>query len=422
MFEFKLPDIGEGLVEGEIVKWLISEGDSVLEDQPIVEVMTDKATVEISSPRDGVISKLLAKEGEVVAVDATFVLIDESGATTGQSKSETKEKNDGNGLAPVIEFRKRGDDEILIMPPIPSHRVLAAPAVRKHARQQGIDLRNVSGSGPYGCIVRQDLKLAASTPAVKAAPPAIVPVHSHAKQFVTRGGSIEEVPVRGLRKRIAEQMVRSKFTAPHFTYVEEVDMTAIVEWRKELKPKMQKRGVNVTFLPFIFKALIPAFEKYPIVNSSLDDDRSVLIMKRYFNFGISVATDDGLIVPVIKNADKLDAWQLASELARLSEAARKKKIKVEELQDSTFTITSVGNIGGVFATPIINHPEAAIMGVNKVRETVVVKDGAMTIRHMMYLSTSFDHRIVDGDVAANFIKEVVQQLENPKALAPELTK
>jgi pyruvate dehydrogenase E2 component (dihydrolipoamide acetyltransferase) len=301
----------------------------------------------------------------------------------------------------------------MILPPIPAHRVLATPAVRKLAQNSGVDLNALRGSGPYGRVLRSDVEAARST---AAAPPSMVAYQPVAGHYVTRGGPTEEIPVRGLRKRISQQMSRSKFTAPHFTYVEEVDMGEVVELRKSLKGEADKLGVSLSYLPFIFKAIIPALKKFPQINASLDDARGVIIHKQYYNFGISVAAEEGLSVPVVKNVDKLDIWQIAAELSRLATATREKKIKVEELQDSTFTVTSVGNIGGVLATPIIHHPEVAIMGVFKIRETPVVRDGKVVVRPMMYLATSFDHRVVDGDVAAHFTNMVVSALQSPRAL------
>ncbi len=424
-FEFKLPDIGEGLVEGEIVKWLVKEGDTVQEDQPIVEVMTDKATVEISSPRDGVILKLAYKEGDTVAVDAPFVIIAEPTETKTAKRATPKLKAVKSAPAkasataakpsapplrsqPSLQTRARSEASAMILPPLPNHRVLAAPAVRKFARQSGVDLNTIQGSGPYGRVLRSDVEQVQGGSAVAAAV-AVGPGH-----YETRGGATREVPLRGLRKRIAAHMVHAKQHAPHFTYVEELDMSAVVKLRRELKAEMEKRDINLTYLPFIFKALVPALKEFPQVNATLDDVRNVIILKQYYNFGIAVATEDGLIVPVIKNVDQLDLWQLARESRRLAEAARNKRIKSEELQDGTFTLTSIGNLGGVLATPIINYPEVAIMGVNKVRDTAVVRDGEIVIRPMLYLSTSFDHRVVDGDVAARFTNAVIAQLQNPK--------
>ena len=422
MFEFKLPDIGEGLVEGEIVKWLVEKGDTVKEDQPIVEVMTDKATVEISSPRDGIIADILYGEGDVVAVEATFVIIDEGSAThisaSVKEKQATPKPTEHEAKAVKssmsnghVGLSQRSEASALMMPPIPQHRVLATPAVRRVARQRGINLNSLQGSGPYGRILHSDLKTSVSDKQRSAA-------KSLAQEgyYQTRGGETHEIPLRALRKRIAEQMLRSKQSAPHFTYVEEVDMTALVELRHSLKPDMEKRNVKITYLPFVVKAVLPALKEFPQVNSSIDDDRGVVIEKKYYNLGIATGTDDGLMVPVLKNPESLDIFQIASEINRLVDEARQKKIKVQDLQDSTFTVTSIGNIGGVLATPILNYPEAGVMGINKIRQTPVVRDGQIVIRHMMYISSSFDHRIVDGDIAARFTNSVVKRLQSPKTL------
>jgi pyruvate dehydrogenase E2 component (dihydrolipoamide acetyltransferase) len=414
-FEFKLPDIGEGLVEGEIVKWLVSEGDAVTEDQPLVEVMTDKATVEITSPRTGTILQLCAAEGDVVAVESVIVHIGDAGEAAPAAKEAPAAKTAAAASsAPPTNGSSTGTltanaaDSPLILPPIPSHRVLASPATRKYAREQGIDIQNIQGSGPNGRVINADVDAAAGGTAAPR------PVSAPAPLQRTPGSrEVEEVPVRGLRRLISDQMVKSKFTAPHFTYVEEVDMTEVVNFRKKIKGEMTEKGIKLTFLPFIIKALIPALQKFPIVNSELDEERNVILQKKYYNLGIATATDDGLIVPVLKDADELTLWEMAQEITRLATDARNRKSKPDDVKGSTFTITSAGNIGGVLATPIINYPEVAIMGVHKIKETPVVRDGQIVIRHMMYLSMSLDHRIVDGSVAAEFMNEVVKRLENP---------
>jgi pyruvate dehydrogenase E2 component (dihydrolipoamide acetyltransferase) len=409
-FEFKLPDIGEGLVEGEIVKWLVKEGDAVVEDQPIVEVMTDKATVEISSPRSGKIERLLAKEGQTVAVEAPIVLIGGGKAAAsvevkppaGKAESKSAPAAKSSAIPTALPTATRSADE---------GKVSATPAVRKYARERGVDIQIVSGTGRNGRVERRDIDAFLSADGGgRAAAPA--PSAPKPRPIETQARDVE-IPLRGLRKRIAENMALSKRTAAHFTYVEEIDMTEVVRLRRGAAVLLEERGVKLSFLPFIIKAVVPALRAHPIVNSSLDEARGVIVQKGEINIGLSVSTDEGLIVPVIKGADGRSLVELAEEIARLTEAARTKRARVEDLQGSTFTITSIGNLGGVLATPIVNYPEVAILGVNQIKERPVVRDGRIVVRDVMYLGVSCDHRIVDGAVAAEFMNAIKANLENP---------
>ena len=388
VFHFKLPDIGEGVVEGEIIKWLVSDGDSVREDQPLVEVMTDKATVEIPSPVAGKIHKRHGQEGTMVSVGAVLVEI-ETGNSSPSQQSETIEK-----VTPAH-------------PRLPRHEmdVLATPAVRRLARERGIDLTQIKGTGPGGRITMEDLNSHRAEPKKQRV----------SEQTKTRSERQEElVPYRGRRRKIGERMSESKSTAPHYTYVEEVDVTELSRVRSIYN---EMSGARLTYLPFIVKAVIEGLRKYPLLNSSLDEDNGVIRVKYYYNIGIATATEDGLLVPVIKNADQKSILELAKEIARLSEAAKEGKIKVEELKGSTFTITSLGSLGGLMATPIINYPEVAILALHKIAPRPVVRDNQVVIREMMNISLSLDHRVIDGAIAAQFVAHLRTFLENPGLLA-----
>lgn len=424
--EFKLPDIGEGIMEGEIVTWLVKEGDSVKEDQPIFEVMTDKATVEIPSPRTGIIKKILAKEGEVIPVESVVVIIDD-GTETKSEKPAKQEK--------IQDKKENNVDFVLVdsnVSDVNNLKVLATPATRKFARDNGVNISKVKGSGKNGRVTKEDIsshmnidnqksKTAQSKELVVAGDiKSYDSSQSNSYSYSEPGKYDEErVPFRGLRKKIAENLMRSVQHVPHFMIADEVDMTELVNYRKEAKELAEKRGVKLTYLPFIFKAVIAALKEFPTLNSTLDEEKSELILKKYYNIGFAVATTQGLIVPVLKNADKKSIFESAREIEKLSTQTREGKIEVDNLKGGTFTVTNIGSIGGLFASPIINHPEVAIIAVNKIVEKPVVRDGQFVARSMMYLSMSCDHRVVDGAVAALFLNRLIELLENPKLLLLE---
>ncbi|MBI4457142.1 MAG: 2-oxo acid dehydrogenase subunit E2 [Acidobacteria bacterium] len=402
-FEFKLPDIGEGVVEGEIVTWRVKEGDLVQEDQPLVEVMTDKATVEIHSPYTGVITRRVGKEGDTVAVGSTLVVIEEMG------EAAEVQRKEGGRREPLESTAEppRGPD--LISPgsgiaatpgegaTLPA-RKLATPATRRLAREMGIDLTAVTGTGTEGRITKEDLQVAAAT------------------KGVAPSGTEERIPLIGLRKRIAEKMVRSRRSAAHYGYVEEVDVTALVQLHKEAEPLGESKHVKLTYLAFIVKASLAGLKKYPFMNATLDEEKQEIVLKNYHHIGIAVATDRGLIVPVVKDADRKSIWEIAADIQRLAEDARHGRSKLEDLQGSTFTITSLGPLGGILAMPIINYPEVAILGVHKIRVRPEYVGDVLEPRHMMNISLSIDHRVVDGMVGAQFAAEVKRLLESPALL------
>ena len=402
--EFKLPDIGEGVQEGEVVKWFVKEGDPVKENDPMVEVMTDKVTVQIPSPVTGKILQLRAKEGEVVKVGNTLVVFGEAGEVSPPMPAPPIK----SPLPPAPATRSAAS--IVPSVPPPSGDVLAAPAVRRLARELNVNLAAVRGSGPQGRLTEDDVRKAARGPAMGAAPspaPSVV---------VAPSGAEERIPIHGLRKRIFDKMTKSNVTAAHFTYVDEVDMTEIIHLRDHLKGTADRKEIKVTFLPFFIKAILAALKEFPTLNASVDDERQEIVVKRYYNIGIATATDEGLTVTVVHESDRRDLWDLAKEIERLSNAARDKKLTLAEVQGSTFTITSLGKEGGILATPIINWPEVAILGIHKIEKRPVVRNDQIVIRDMMYLSCSFDHRVVDGHIGAAFVQNVRNNLEHPALL------
>jgi 2-oxoisovalerate dehydrogenase E2 component (dihydrolipoyl transacylase) len=389
-FVFKLPDVGEGTAEAEIVKWYVAVGDEVREDQSLVDIMTDKATVEIASPVSGRILSRNGEEGAKAAVGSELVVFETAGGEAVALSEVLK-------TAPVMASVKSARD-----------KALASPAVRARAAALGIDLSAVAGTGPDGRIQHGDLD------AILQSRQTMAPTPLRPVMRVKEEG-VEDIKIFGLRRRIAERMQDSKRRIPHFAYVEEVDVTALEELRRELNTAQGERG-RVTLLPFLIRAIIKSLENHPGVNAHFDDEQGFIRRFKAVHAGIATQTERGLLVPVIHHAERKDLWQLAAEITRLSAAARSGKASREELTGSTITVTSLGALGGIAATPIINPPEVAIVGVNRMAERPMVRDGAVVIRKMMNLSSSFDHRIVDGYEAAAFINTVKDCLENPAFL------
>jgi pyruvate dehydrogenase E2 component (dihydrolipoamide acetyltransferase) len=401
-FEFRLPDIGEGVVEGEILKWMVQEGDQVAEDQSLVEVMTDKVNVQIPSPKSGVVSKILARDGEVAKVGQVIVVIDvvgESGSPTAQERRPPMAPSTvESGAAETLQTPTRAD------------RVLATPATRKLAREVGVDMTKVRGTGPQGRVTDEDVR------AMAGGSPATRPVSTEAESERAE----ERVPLRGVRKVVAERMTKSSNTAAHVTVVEEVDMTELVVLKEAFRGSAEKRGVKLTFLPLMIKAVIPALREFPYVNSSLDDGQAEIVLKKYYNIGIAMDTEQGLVVPVVKDADKKDIFAIADEIERLAQKARSGQLSLDEVHGSTFTITNIGSIGGLFSTPIINYPEVAILGVHRISKRAVVREGKIEVRDIMYAALSFDHRVFDGAYGARFLKSMIETVQEPKKLLAEI--
>lgn len=411
--ELKLPDLGEGVMEGEIVKWLIKPGDAVKEDQVVLEIMTDKATVEIPTKFSGKVGEILFKEGDIVKVGAVIMRLEGATKSSGEAKPAPAAKA-ATATAPMA--KPVASAPAPAKPAASSFRnpdPQAAPAVRKAARDKGVDLSSVRGSGPNGRILLEDLSGARAGGSGG-------PAFSRG----TPGQRNEErVPVRGLRRKIAEKMALSMHTVANFSYVEECDVTELVEFRQKLKPMGEKMGAKMTYMPFIVKAVTVALKEFPDLNATLMEENghpTEIIYKKYYNIGMAVDTEDGLTVPVIKDVDCKGLWELATEIQELGQKARDKKLAVHDLQEGTFTISNAGNIGGLFAPPIINYPEVAIMGVHQIKRRPMVIDEEIRIRDVLYLSLSLDHRVVDGAVAARFMNRVVALLQDPKLLLMEL--
>lgn len=468
--EFELPDVGEGVAEGEIVSWLVETGDTVEQDQPVAEVETDKAVVEVPSPVDGSVAERRAEEGEMVPVGNVIIVFDTDGDGAETATEETE------SAISEIDDQASGSD-----------RVFAAPSARRLARELDVDLGAVDGSGPSGRITTDDVRTHAEAadedggtdvesavqPADESEAVTSVPTSEHADREETlaapatrklakeegvdidavptdeqRDGEPfvtaeqieayterqqaaqaadaraigterereERVPYQGIRRTIGQQMEHSKFTAPHVTHHDEVDVTELVETREDLKAVAEERGVSLTYMPFVMKAVVAGLKEHPYLNASLDESAEEIVLKNYYNIGIAVATDAGLMVPVIKNVDQKGLLQLSSEMNELVTKARERDIAREEMQGGTFTITNFGAVGGEYATPIINHPESAILGLGEIKEKPRVVEGEVIPRDVMTLSLSIDHRTIDGAVAGAFTNTVKRYLNNPSLL------
>ena len=405
-YEFRLPDIGEGVAEGEVVRWLVKEGDLVKEDQPMVEVMTDKATVEIGSPRAGRVAKRLFAEGERCPVGKILIVIEVEGDAA-QAASPKLAASASPAAVPASQATNSATNSATKTGngAASGEAVLATPATRKLARDIGVDIRSVTGSGRAGRVTSDDVRAHGEGSASVAPAP----------RTQTDG---VRIPFRGLRKKIAETLVRSKQTAPHVTYVEEIDCTELVALRAKLN-KRQGGVEKLSFLPFIIKATIGALKKFPQMNAMLDEAGGEIIQWSSFHIGLATATENGLIVPVIRDADRKSLAELGRDIERLAEATRTGKATRDELIGSTFTITSLGALGGVMATAIINPPEVAILGVHRIAKRPAVVGNQIVIRDLMNLSLSFDHRVVDGFDAAQFVAEIKRMLEAPAPLGAE---
>jgi pyruvate dehydrogenase E2 component (dihydrolipoamide acetyltransferase) len=420
-FEFKLPDIGEGVAEGEVVQWFVKEGDTVQEDAPLVSVLTDKANVEIPSPKTGKVVRLHAKVGEKVKVGGLLVTLETSGgpgsspaptATTASPAAPPKSPA-ANAPAPAAPVAERTSSSDPAGP-----RPMATPMIRRLAAERGIDLATIRGSGPGGRITEEDLAQPASAPG---APKASVAPPSPTPAAPASSGAVERIPIRGVRRVIAEHMARSVHTAAHFTYVEEVDVTELMRLRDRMAKHVEKHGVRLSYLPFLVKAVVAGLRAHPWMNATMDDAAGELVVHAEYNVGIATAAPEGLLVPVVRNADQKSVAQLAKEIQELAERARAGKATRTDLGGGTFTITSLGALGGVLATPILNYPEVSILGVHRiVKRPVYNAEGAVVPAQLMNLSVSLDHRVLDGIVGAQFLAVVKGYLEDPHQLFAEL--
>ena len=432
MQEFKLPDLGEGMHEAEIARWLVKPGDTIKLDQPMVEVETDKALVEIPSPVAGRISDIRVQAGQVAKVGEVLVIF-ETAADSDRSST------DDSGLSRSVTASPAShtSTELPSLPtptaevsPSPKKRVLAAPAVRKLAFELGIDLEQVTPSNSNGRVSIEDVRAYAERsqapvpsaqsaeakeiqPAVQAAPA----IEAKEVPAVSQPAPLEErQPLTGLRKRIAEHMEHAWRTIPHATAFDEVDGSALTALRNALQPVAEQRGVHLTYMPLLVKLLLPLLKEFPIFNASLDEERREIIYKRSYHIGLATAAPEGLLVPVLRDADRLTLLSIASELERLFAGARKRTLLPRELSGSTFTLNNVGSFGGGSGTPIINHPEVAILAVGRLQEKAIVHRGEIVARPMMPLALSFDHRLIDGAMAGAFLARFKAMVENPQQL------
>lgn len=377
-FDFVLPDLGEGITEGEIRGWKVKEGDAIEEHQIVLEVETDKAVVEVPSPRKGRVMRILKEEGEIAKVGDVLMTIMEEG-----ERVEEKPKS----VSVVGVLPEEGE-------------VLATPAVRSLAKEHGVKLETIKGTGPGGSITRED----------------VLKASEKMKKVEDEYGRIERLEIKGLRRTIAKNLLRSQRTTVFVTGMDEADITELWALREREKKAIQERGIHLTFMPFFIKATQHALTEHPLLNASVDEEKEEIIIKRYYNFGIAVDTPDGLMVPVIKNVDRKSIIELAEDIQNLSKKARERKITLEELRGSSFTISNYGSFGGMFATPVINYPDVAILGTGRVSDRPWVKDGQIVIRKVLPLSLTFDHRVTDGVDAARFLTKVMKYLEDPASL------
>lgn len=405
MPDFKLPDLGEGVTEAEVDRWLVNEGDVIAEDDPLVEVITDKATAEIPSPFEGVVARIHVQAGDVVPVGTVLVSIEATGqaapgnggAGEGAEAAVAATETIAAPVGRAAETPANGDG---------GGGVKAMPPVRKLARELGVDLERVAGTGPGGRVTRADVEAAAGPSAASPTPATPPPVEERRE------------PLRGVRRVIAERMSEAHRVVPPVTHVEECDVTELDATRK-LANERSPDAPRLTYVPFIVKAVTTSLKEYPALNASLDEDAGEIVYHDRYDIGVAVDTPAGLMVPTVRNADKKRLRELAAEIDRLATAARDGRLSADELKGSTFTVTSPGPFGGLMATPIVFHPQAAILGVHRATDRPVVRDGQIVIRKMMNLSITFDHRVLDGMTAAKFVLNVVRLLEHPAVLALE---
>jgi 2-oxoisovalerate dehydrogenase E2 component (dihydrolipoyl transacylase) len=422
-FAFKLPDIGEGVVEGEVVEWMVSVGDTVKEDDPILSVMTDKATVEIPAPCDGTVSKIIGEAGDILPVGVVCIEFDVDGDGNASASDEAPAKEE-------VESKPEPIPEPVATPepapqpvvaPVsvagpaveraPGTKPLASPAVRQRARSAGVDLYHVAGSGPAGRITHADLDVHLSGGASRAS--SSMPVGGSAR--VAKNGT-EDIKVIGLRRKIADSMMASYSTIAHFSYFEEVDVTELEALRQHLNATRPDGAPKLTYLPFIMLALVKGLGQRPECNALYDDEAGVVTRHEGVHLGIATQTERGLYVPVVKHVEAMDIWSAAAEMGRVTQATRDGKAGADDLSGSTFTITSLGRMGGLGATPIINKPEVGILGVHNAKDRAVVIEGRVEVRRIMNLSSSWDHRVVDGHDGASLVQLLKSMLEHPATI------
>ncbi|MCF6412054.1 dihydrolipoamide acetyltransferase family protein [Pseudalkalibacillus salsuginis] len=441
-FEFKLPDIGEGIHEGEIVKWFVKKGDEVKEDDILLEVQNDKAVVEIPSPVDGTINEVKVDEGTVAVVGDVLVTIEAEGYEGDSEETEAEQPKAEEDKEPEADKAKENDkkeekdaketrvtkeeDESEVEDP--TNRVKAMPSVRKYAREKDVNIKKVEGSGKDGRILKEDidayLEGGQETAEAETEKPSAEKEAPKADEKARPAAAAQEQAetrekFKGMRKAIAKAMVNSKHTAPHVTHMDEVVVTDLVAHRKQFKEMASEKGIKLTYLPYVVKALVSALREHPILNASIDDENEEIVHKHYYNIGIAADTEAGLVVPVIKDADRKSIFSLSNEINELAKKARDGKLTSDEMKGSTCTISNLGSAGGQWFTPIINHPDAAILGVGRIQEKPVVENGEIVAAPVLALSISYDHRLVDGVTAQNALNHVKRLLNDPQLLIME---
>lgn len=441
-FEFKFPDIGEGLDEGVIMKWMVKEGDEIKEGDSVVEVETDKVTAEIPSPKTGKVLELKAEKGDTIHVGNVFIVIEVEGEASDEAKDaptpDPKEnigekeevKDELDEKQEVVEEETAGvvgeviASSEVIAPSTEEHvsakkidkteKVLATPVARQMAKDMGVDIGTVKGTGPNGRVMKEDIQNAkgkVSQQKVEEKAPAKAVSHE-----VSSDERVERIPLTKIRKTIAERMSQSRFTIPHTTAMDEIDITKLDEFRKKYKDVLVEEDVNLTYLPFITKAVIVALKQFPEFNSELDEENGELILKHFYNIGIATDTDRGLMVPVVKDVDRLSVVEIAKAIENVTTKAKENKISINELRGGTFSITNYGSIGGHFGIPIINYPEAAILGLGRVVKKPIVRDDEIVIAKVLPLSLSYDHRTIDGASGSRFLNVMKELLSDPDML------
>ncbi|HLR01938.1 MAG TPA: dihydrolipoamide acetyltransferase family protein [Virgibacillus sp.] len=430
-FKFKLPDIGEGIHEGEIVKWFVNEGDEIAEDDTLCEVQNDKSVVEIPSPVDGTVEKIHVEEGTVAVVGDTIVTFDAEGyEDEDDDDDEDEPANEEESTADHTASESSQDNKEVETDSKEEQdsgkRVIAMPSVRKYARDNDVAIQQVTGTGKNGRILKEDVDTfmsgdqAADAGTTEGSEVSEVSETKDTQQSIPESEYAEtREKMSGIRKSIAKAMVRSKTNAPHVTLLDEVDVTELVAHRKKFKQVAQDEGIKLTYLPYVVKALISASKKYPILNAAVDDETDEIIQKHYYNIGIAADTDRGLLVPVVKDADRKSIFTISQDINELAEKARDGKLAPDEMKGASNTITNIGSAGGQWFTPVLNYPEAVILGIGRIADKPVVKDGEIVIAPVLALSLSFDHRIVDGATAQLALNQIKRLLNDPQLIMME---
>lgn len=429
----KLPELGEGVTEGELVKWTVNIGDAIKADQTVAEIMTDKATVEVPSPVAGIIKEFKFKKGEIIKVESIILTLTGASSTTtaaatpaapAQVATASAHRPAASAPAAAMAMAMSSSTSATIFPPVADSKVLATPATRRLAREMGVDINGMSGSGLAGRVTREDVlstkggSATVSTTGSGATSAGTPSMNFPKPAFTSTNAQLEErVDLIGIRKKIAQNLQMSKSIIPHFTLMDEADVSQLVTLRETLKDFAEKNGTKITYLPFVMKALIATIKEFPMFNASIDDAASQIVYKKYFNIGFAADTPNGLVVPVIKNADQKSILEISKEIIDLSKRARDGKLKPDEMKGACITITNIGSVGGTYATPIINHPEVAILGMYKISDKPILKtDGSIGFIKSMNYTVTCDHRLIDGAVAANFLKSFFAKIQNPGIL------